>query len=358
MQDARSCLIDLQKLAATGKDQARGDLLHRVTDLFFATADRQSASDMAVFGDVMERIAFELEVEARARFSRRMATADKAPHQLILRLANDEIGVSAPVIEHSPCLTDDDLISIAARHGQDHMRAIANRKSLSRAVTDVILEMGDDTVLTNMASNESASFSPRGFKRLSKRAEENGKLLNALGDRSDVPAAVLEDIKATVARRLSSELAGEGSGLSAERVKEMVASKAANLDLDVFERSSAQFQEFMKNDLIDEGLLRRFARGRRPSETVQCLALLGDIDIGMAAHCLLKADVTALAVLCKSLGFENNTFSSLLQLRTASSPVSGKTIAEAMRHYDALDKRNAEETMRQVRARLTEPGAA
>lgn len=355
MQDTRSCLIDLKKLAAAGSGQSRGELLHRVTDLFFATADRQSPADMATFGDVMERIAFELEVEARARFSRRMASADKAPHHLILRLANDEIGVSAPVIEHSPCLTDSDLIDIAARHGQDHMRAIANRKSLSKTVTDIILEMGDDSVLTNMASNESANFSPRGFKRLTKRAEENDRLLTALGDRSDVPATVLDDIKATVARRLSRELAGDGNGISVERLREMIASKAENLDLDVFERSSAQFREFMKNDLIDEGLLQRFARGRRPSETVQCLSLLGDIDIGMAAHCLLKADVAALAVLCKSLGFENNTFSALLQLRTASAPLTGKTIAEAMRHYDALDKRGTEETMRSVRSRIALP---
>ncbi|MEC9367104.1 MAG: DUF2336 domain-containing protein, partial [Pseudomonadota bacterium] len=148
MQSTRSCLIDLEKLAAAGAKHSRGELLDRVTDLFFATADRQGPSDMAVFGNVMERVAFELEVEARARFSRRMSTAATAPHSLIVRLANDEIGVSAPVLEHSPCLTDDDLIVIAARHGQDHMRAIANRKSLSKTVTDIILEMGDDSVLT------------------------------------------------------------------------------------------------------------------------------------------------------------------------------------------------------------------
>ncbi|MEC9368289.1 MAG: DUF2336 domain-containing protein, partial [Pseudomonadota bacterium] len=191
-------------------------------------------------------------------------------------------------------------------------------------------------------------------RRMSRRAHESGKLLKALGHREDMPADIREEIKTAVASRLSAELATSGSGMSAEDVRHMVAAKAQNMDLDVYERSSAQFQEYMRDNLIDEGLLQRFARGRRLSETVQCLALLGNIEIGMAAHCLLKADATAMALLCKALGFENLTFAALLQLRTATTPMRAKAIAEAMRHYDSLDRRTAEITMKSVRERITE----
>jgi len=81
MQNTQSCLIELEALSSETSSDKRRDVLCRVTDLFFLTAERQTADDITIFGNVMERIAYELEVEARAELSERISECDKAPRR-------------------------------------------------------------------------------------------------------------------------------------------------------------------------------------------------------------------------------------------------------------------------------------
>jgi hypothetical protein len=75
------------------------------------------------------------------------------------------------------------------------------------------------------------------------------------------------------------------------------------------------------------------------------------LDQGTVKHCLLHADLPALAVLCKSNSFERSTFASLLQLRENISETSGTQIVEAIRRYESLDKASAERVMRFLKVR-------
>jgi len=101
MPNAHSCLTDIESLSNETSSEKRREVLHRVTDLFFHTTEQQEPGDVNAFGNVMERIAYELEIEARAELSERLSKADKAPRQLIRRLAVDDIAVAKPVLERS-----------------------------------------------------------------------------------------------------------------------------------------------------------------------------------------------------------------------------------------------------------------
>jgi uncharacterized protein (DUF2336 family) len=81
MHQTQSCLLEIEALSNETSSEKRRDVLHRVTDLFFMTADQQTPDDIAAFGNVMERIAYELEVEARAELSERISNIDTAPRQ-------------------------------------------------------------------------------------------------------------------------------------------------------------------------------------------------------------------------------------------------------------------------------------
>ena len=61
MQDARDCLRELEQLAVGDIGAKRPELLGHVTDLFFTTRDARDPSQTEIFGDVMARIAFELD---------------------------------------------------------------------------------------------------------------------------------------------------------------------------------------------------------------------------------------------------------------------------------------------------------
>jgi uncharacterized protein (DUF2336 family) len=354
MQDARGCLLELEQLAAEGSREKKDELLERVTDLFFLTSEQQSSAAKAVFGDVMERIAYELELKSRARLAERMSEAFGAPHKLIVKLATDEIGVAHPVLAKSPVLKDEDLVSIAAEHGQAHLHAISGRTELSSTVTDVIVVRGDNSVLTHMAGNKGAEFSPHGLVRISERACDDASLYNALEMRTDVPRTLLKEIKQTISERLKAELAKSSSGISDEDIDEIVEDGALEMHLQPGNQARQTVEQKTKRQTISDEMILLFARKRKLTESVQCLSIMSGVSLSKVSHCLLTADLSALAVLCKFGNLKNGTFAALIQLRSSSNPVSGLMIADAMRHYDMLTVDTARKALHAIHQRTAQ----
>ncbi len=342
MQDTRAYLRDLQRLTADKSIDNKDELLRRVTDLFFATADEQSSGDVSVFGSVMERIAYEVEIEARARLAERFSEAEHAPRRLVRRLAEDDIEVARPILEKSPHLTDDDLVDIARSKGQEHLLAISGRDSLSPPITDVIVERGEPHVVSRVAANKGAKFSESGFKQLSRQAAEHGEVMQALTTRRDIPSNMLGEIKEAVTERMKVELARSNPELDPAEVERMVAEKTASIDLAAFQASNDRLARMKDAGRITERMLSDFARARRLPETVRCLSLLTGLNDKLVSHCLLKAHLCALGILCKANGFDNSTYAALIQIRSASDRLRGTAIAAAMRGYNSLPKATAE----------------
>ena len=74
---------------------------------------------------------------------------------------DDDIEVAGPVLTQSNRLDDDTLIEAARNKSQAHLMAISNRKSLSGAVTDVLVLRGNDEVVQNTVNNPGAEFTER-----------------------------------------------------------------------------------------------------------------------------------------------------------------------------------------------------
>lgn len=358
MADARGLLLDLNNLTSEKANSDPSALLDRFTDLFFATSASQTEADCAVFGDVLERIAYEVEVEARAQLAKRLAPAENAPHKLICGLAKDEITVARPILEQSPCLTDHDLVRIARALGQDHLHAIASRDTLSSQVTDVIVERGDDRVLTQVAGNSGAHFSFKGLEHLSDRARSSDALMSVLSTREDIPENLIDDVKRNVSARLKGELSASDPEMDPNQVDSLVNAHADSIDVASYKASNDKLQRLHQAGELKEYMLVYFARERRLPETVRCLALLTGLEDSLVSRCLLKADIGALGILCKASGFQNKTYSSLLQIRTTANRLNGRAIADAMRTYDTLTMQAAKSAIDHVRAQAASGDAS
>jgi hypothetical protein len=337
-------------LAADGSREKRDELLERVTDLFFLTSEQQSPAEKAIFGEVIKRIAYELEIKARTRLAERMSEAHSAPHNLIVKLATDEIGVARPVLEKSPVLKDEDLIHIAGEHGQEYLHAISSRTELNSAVTDVIVERGNDFVLAQVAENQGAIISSVGLKRLSERAGGNSELYAALEMRTDIPKETLAEIKGNIAARLKSELATISSGITEQDIDEIVEERATEMNLQSSDQTRHGVTWGKKKGITEERIV-SFARNRKLAETARCLSLMSGISLSRVSYCLLDADLSALAILCKSGNLKNTTFAALIQLRSATNPIHGLIVADAMRHYDMLSAGAARRAIQTSRER-------
>lgn len=359
MSSAQVCLQDLESLSVERDAGKRRELLRKVTDLFFITEQQQSDSDRDVFGGVMERVAYELEVEVRAELSQRLASTNFAPHDIVRRLAEDDIEVAKPVLERSQVLSDNDLVEIAYSKGQGHLMAMTRREALSAAVTDVIVQRGNDEVLTSVAGNNGANFSSKGFQTLATKAVDVAKLRENLGRREDVPSEIIEEIKRNVSEKLKKEFSTKNSNVSSSEIDHVVELQSENVDFSSLQKDNRfgtlriDVHDLHKKGLLTQGKIREFAEKGLKAEIVYSIAVKADIEPAMAYHTLYEAEVPALAVLCRAYHFERETFGALLQERVHTVNMSAEHVISAMKRYDALNDETAQRIFRFLKVRLS-----
>ena len=181
-----SLIDDLERALANGSTGQRMDMLSRITDLFLASADRYSGEQIDLFDEVIVKLAATIEAKARAKLSIRLASVATAPPDVIRLLAfDDDIDVARPVLKDSERLQDDDLLANANSKSQLHLAAISERRSLSEAVTDVLVTRGDRQVVQSVVRNAGARFSDAGFRMLVKRSSGDEALaIAAAGQRT------------------------------------------------------------------------------------------------------------------------------------------------------------------------------
>jgi uncharacterized protein (DUF2336 family) len=353
MQSTLSCLLEIEALSNEPSSDKRREVLHRVTDLFFLTSDQQEPGDIVAFGNVMERVAYELEIEARAELAERISSIDKAPRRLIRRLAIDDIAVARPVLERSSVLTNDDLVQIAKSRGQTHLHAISKRPNLAAPVTDVIVQRGEAPVLHEVTRNKGAVFSGAGLQTLAEKSRFDGELLTTLGKRNDLPPDIMRDIKQRVMEKIGNEMAGKYSESDIADLDNLIEESAENINIGNIQQINDKLQVQIKKGEFGEDDLAALAKTHRLTEIVQALSLLTGLDGRMVSHCLLKADIAALGILCKANDFKSPTYLALIQTRVGKSGLASRDVARSMREYDLMTLDNAKRTLRFLKLRCS-----
>src|SRR5713101_6833798 len=127
MTEVKSFLSDLDDAVARGTAESRKRALWHATDLLIA--GRYRDDEIWTFGEVIGRLADEIEVAARAQLAKRLARVDHAPVNIIHKLAfDDAIEVAGPVLRESERLEPYALIANACLKSQTHLLAISKRK--------------------------------------------------------------------------------------------------------------------------------------------------------------------------------------------------------------------------------------
>jgi uncharacterized protein (DUF2336 family) len=155
MGEVSSFLRDLDEAISRGTAESRMRALWHTTDLMIA--GRYSEDEIWTFGEVIGRLADEIEVAARARLARRLASFDDAPVNIIHKLAfDDEIDVAGPILQESGRLEAYALVANVCTKSQSHLLAISKRKSIEESVTDVLVTRGNQEVVNSVAINNGA----------------------------------------------------------------------------------------------------------------------------------------------------------------------------------------------------------
>lgn len=353
----RSKLHDLIALAKEPSSERRRELLRGVTDVFFS-GDRGGATEMALFDDVLSQLASDMETAVRAELAGRMADADEAPSRLLHTLARDgDIAVAQPILSRSNALSEDELLELARSQGQDHLRAISRRASVSAALSDAIVERGDDQTLGVLLRNEGAELSRDAHERAVDRAAANPALHEAVVRRKALPIDLLNEMYFMVEAKLRSEIMERNAELDPAELDAALAAGRKQLAArdGALPRDYAEAEKSVRALRLRGGItpaaLATFLRNRETTKFLVALCELGDIDFHTARRIVERRELDALSIICKAAGFERSlflTFAVLILDRDENAMGRARHYGEL---YEALPRESAQRTVRFWRLR-------
>jgi len=300
-------------MAEEGSSEKRRALLRELTEHFFGAPARTAAED-ALYGTVIASLAADMETAVRAELSARFANAADAPHALIRRFANDEAAVARAVLTTSPVLTDEDLLGVVLKHGQDHLRAVSARPSVSEAVSEVIVERGDDETLGTLLRNDGARLSRKSSEAAVERALVNPALHEDTVSRAQLPADLLNEMYFVVEARLRSRILEQNARMDPALLESALAAGRARIATDDgalpadYAECSAYVEELKAAGQLTPQMLARFLRSGGTTSFLIALAQLSDIDFHTARQIVERRELDALAVVCKSADLDRALF--------------------------------------------------
>ncbi|HEY8383882.1 MAG TPA: DUF2336 domain-containing protein [Microvirga sp.] len=354
MNPVRHLLMDLEGSLSNGSPERRAHTLRDVTDLFLADVDRLTDEQVAIFDQVIGRLAQAIEVQARAELSRRLAPVEKAPPGVIRSLAHDEIEVAHPVLVQSARLDEGDLIAVAVAKSGEHRHAIAQRQHVPEPVSDVLVARGDGPVIRALAANAGARLSRNAAAVLVDRARLDDELRLLLKDRADLPPGhirrLLDIAEETARRRLATSTP---SGLHAvmeqalARSAKRVRAVAGSLDYtDAIDTIGA----IQIGRTLDEDDVVGFAQADYLEETICAVAACAGLSLQAAERLFTLVDSDLILIVSKAQGWSWSTVRTLLKLRDpeAGLPHNLKRHAET---YAGLADKTAQRVLRMMRRR-------
>ncbi len=364
MSAPTSLIDELERALSIGSNAERITMLSRITDLFVEGANSYSAGQINLFDDVLAKLANAIEGKARAKLASRLAPVPNAPAGVIRLLAfDDDIEVARPVLTSSERLDEADLVANARQKGQQHLAAIAERKSLSEAVTDVLVTRGDRNVVHSVVKNNGARFSDAGFRMLVKRATGDDALAAQVGSRQDLPREhflrLLQDASAAVRTRLNAENP-EAVGAVETVLTEVVGgirseTRKASTD---YAAARERVEALQKAGRLGENEIHGFARERRFEETAIALSLVSGMEIDVVERALLDPGHEIALILVKLAGFSSTTAKAILLLKQAGRGMSAQDLDHAMGAYARLQVTTARRVFGFYRARFRGAPAA
>ena len=343
MTEAGHVLDELNEAISRGSPESRAKALWHATDIL--VDGQYSEQQILVFDEVIGRLADEIEQEARAELSRRLAHSENAPPKVIRMLAfDDSIEVAGPVLQFSPRLDAKSLIANIRTKSQLHLLAISHRGSVPVEVTDELVTRGNQEVVQSVVSNEGASFSDFGFRQIIKRSETDSALAEQVGLRREIPRHMFRQLIAKASDEVKRRLEQERPDLT-EEIHASVTGAAGKLH-SKFGPGQASYlalkqavTERHRSGRLNEKSILGYALAHKHEETVIGLSLLCSLPLDIIEQILLLNNRDMILVLSKALDFSWETAMALLFLGAENHRISASDLDNLKGEFKRADPR-------------------
>ncbi len=311
-------------------------------NLFVVASANYSDDQVELFDDVLVRIAASIELSARAVLAKRLAKDPRAPAKISRFLAShDAIDVAGPVLEQSLQLDSDTLLATARSKSQQHLFAISRRSSLDEALTDVLVERGDKSVVLSAAGNPGARFSDNGFTKLTLRSEGDDELAACVGLRRDIPRQHMMRLLVRASHAVRRKL--EAANPSMAPMIQDAVSEAANTVPDKagvaprdYAVASRRIESLRAAGRLGGNDVAAFATANQFEDATAALAALCELPIETVDKAMNQERPDAVLIMAKAIGMSPANAKAILRMRAGGRGISPGEIDLCLEAFSRL----------------------
>ncbi|MBT6095746.1 MAG: DUF2336 domain-containing protein [Rhodospirillaceae bacterium] len=186
----------------------RMDLAMKIGNRLGFESDELDDNLLSKVNKVLGNLINDQMLAVRAIVAEEIKGLENVPKGVISKLARDaEAAVSAPVLEHSPLLDDDELVEIITQGVRDEVAtAIARRENIGQTVTASISHTGSIVAIEALLENKTATISPTALDEITDLAQDHQSLHQSLAKRDDLPEPTLQRMAGFVGSAIVEEL--------------------------------------------------------------------------------------------------------------------------------------------------------
>jgi uncharacterized protein (DUF2336 family) len=329
-------------------DQRKSVMLRHLTDLFLVGSDQYSDDEIDLIDDVFVRLVATIEQSSRALLAIRLGPVPIAPPKILRVLAcDDAIDVASPVLTQAERLDTETLIECARTKNQEHLLAISRRKALPEALTEVLVERGDQQVVLSTAKNKAAKFSEKGFDTLIRRSRDDDALTTCVGLRPDLPPQLFDRLLTAASAKVRATLVAEREYIKSDidrvvdevtsRIETTVATQPLN-----YAAAQVLVESIHRAGLLTSGKLQEFASNGRFEETVAALSLMSNLPPAAIEQDMRDTNLQSLLVLARAIGLSWETTRSIMTLAAKRYRHSLNSVDRAMPAFHRLRQSTAQ----------------
>lgn len=204
MQFAALSVEDVARLIADPSPSTRAGTAEKVAKVY--SGAKLTDKERIVAHEIVTILMRDAETLVRRTLSENLKDNPDVPHDIARRLASDVAEVAAPILQSSAVLTEADLMEIVAAQTNGHRVAVAKRGKVSPALSEALVERGNEGVVATLMGNRGADISEKTFNRAVDRFPKSESVQGAMVGRDALPINVAERLVAVVSEKLREQL--------------------------------------------------------------------------------------------------------------------------------------------------------
>lgn len=347
MEDGQRAFSTFRVLKGDANTLERDQLFRNMAQLYSYVSDRCDDEQVAQYDEVLCQLAELVEVEARTHVAKLLAPLERAPGNVVAKLANDSIDVAAPLLEFSNVLSDDDLIDIVSNQSEEHRIAIAGRNNVPERVGDAIVEHGGAPSVSALVSNTSAELGRETIEKLVARASSDAALATNLRGRTDIDWGSLHTEITEAGQKVLDSLGGASKPLdpvTAGKVNAVVYNRMRNragFSSQEWKVAYNQVKALADRKQLDQRALTRFARFGYGHHAAAALSVQLQVAPEVFVKWLAMQDYVAITVALRALDLPPDLFEAIIGTMPWRDLPTDADKTNVRRRYEALSREEA-----------------